>query len=480
MTGSLKHKTAKGLFWGFVEQIGLQVIHFIVGILLARLLSPSDYGMVGMLTVFIAISQAFVNSGFDSALIRKQDRTNVDDSTVFYFNIFVGVFMYLILFVCSPFIASFYDMPELEPLTKVIALPIIINSFNIVQNVHFTTDIDFKTLAKISVAASICSGIVGIALAFGGYGVWALVYSQIARSLTQCVLLWIASKWRPIAVFSMKAFREMFSFGSKLLLSGLIDTIYKNIYPLIIGKFYSAATLGYYSRANGYAQMPSTTATGLIRKVTFPVLCKVQDNDEALISAYRRILRLSTFIIFPIMMGLAALSRPLILCLITDKWEQSILLLQILCFASMWYPVHALNLNLLTVKGRSDLFLKLEVIKKILGVSVLIISVPFGITALCIGSVVTSIIALGINTYYTGKLVNFGIWKQLKDMLPSLLLSLFMALLIVITNTFISNGWIQIITGLIIGVIFYFGVAILLGSEDLKYMKSLVKEYIKK
>ena len=265
---SLKEKTTKGFLWMTVEQASYQGIHFIIGLILARLLSPSDYGMIGMLSFFISISGTFVESGFSQALIRMKERTEVDYSTVFYFNIVVSVIVYLILFFCAPYIASFYERPQLNLLTKIIGLTIIINAFSIVQIAQFTVEVNFKTIAKVNIIASIVSGVTGVVFAYSGFGYWALAFSQIAKALVQCVLLWFISNWRPIIAFSVHSFKNMFSFGSKLLLSGLINTVFKNVYPLIIGKVYSADILGYYSRANGYANLSATITNNVVAKVT--------------------------------------------------------------------------------------------------------------------------------------------------------------------------------------------------------------------
>jgi O-antigen/teichoic acid export membrane protein len=438
-------------------------------IFMARVLTPADYGLVGMIAVFTAISSTFINSGFSQALIRKQDRSEADTSSVFYFNTVVAVFFYTILFFCAPLIADFYNEPRLIIVTRVSALGLVIGGLTSVQGTLFSARLDFKTKAKASITSTITSSIVGLTMAYSGYGLWAILISGIVGGITNSAILWYNSPWRPKLIFSFKSIRELFSFGSKLLASNLLDTIYTNIYSLVIGKVYSAATLGHYSRAKGFASLPSSNLTAVLQRVTFPMLCTIQDDDERLASVYRRLLKLSAFVIFPCMVGLAALANPLILTLLNKQWTFTITLLQILCFWMMWYPIHAINLNLLQVKGRSDLFLKLEIWKKILGVIMLAISVPMGIIAMCVGSVISSLICLVINTYYTGKLINVGYFKQMRDLAPTLILSLIMGAAVYLTITYIDvPNIVKLVIGVVEGVAIYVGAAKLFRFTELE------------
>lgn len=456
MSDSLKNKTVRGTLWSSVERFSVQGIQFLVMIIMARILTPADYGLVGMLAIFIAISQSLIDSGFSQALIRKQDRSEVDNSTVFYFNIGVGVILYLILFACAPLIANFYNEPILESLTKLIGLGLIFNSLAVVQRALLTVNLDFKTQAKASLIGAIVSGAIGIYTAYTGFGVWSIVYLQISNYGITVLLLWIFSKWRPQWRYSWTSFRELFNFGSKLMVSGLIDTLYRNIYLIVIGKVFKASDLGYYTRASQFSDFASSNVTGIFQRVTYPVLCEIQNDDDRLRDAYRRMLRMSAFVIFPLMMGLAGVARPMVIAILTEKWLFSAVLLQILCFSAMWYPVHAINLNLLQVKGRSDLFLKLEIIKKIIGVTILCITVPFGLIAMCIGGIFSSIICLFINTRYTGMLINLGFLSQMKDLLPCLLLSLAMGAIVYGIVTFISMPPVAaLIVGIVVGILFY-------------------------
>ncbi len=475
MASELKQKTIKGLLWSAVDNFSNLGVSFIIGIILARLLSPDDYGIVAMVVIFFAIAQTFVDSGFSNAIVRKKDRTESDLSTCFYFNIFVGLGFYVLLFLCSPFIADFYNQPILSPIVKISGLNVLINSLCIVQQAQFTIQIDFKTQAKVTLTSTVISGILGILLAYFGYGVWALVWQGVIGSFIRMLLLWIFSKWRPRESFSKDSFHYLFGYGSKLLASGLLDTTYNNIYPIVIGKFYSPAQLGNFSRALSFAQLPSSNITSILQRVTFPVLSTIQDDIPRLQANYRRLLKLSAFIVFPLMMGLASVAFPLIRVVLTPKWEGCSLYLQIICFALILYPIHAINLNLLQVKGRSDLFLRLEVIKKIVGVCIMCITIPLGITAMCIGMVVSSLISLFINTYYTGKLINIGCLKQIRDLLPILFNSLLMGSMVYLFIQLFNNDLVKLIVGAFGGSISYIGGASFFSKQELKECWSLFK-----
>ncbi len=350
MTESLKKKTVKGVAWTTLNQFLIIGFGFIIGVILARLLSPDDYGLLAMIGVFNAIAAAFLNCGFGTALIRKPDLTENDNSTAFYFNIVAGVVLYGIIWLIAPWVTVFYDKPILTQLLRVEALLLILSSFKIVQFTQLSRALDFKSLAIINVSSQVISGVIAIVAAYRGFGVWSLVFQHLCASFVGLVLVWIISPWRPRGHWDNSSFRYLWGFGSKLLASSLLDTIYGNIYPIVIGKFYSAADLGQYSRAKGYANLPSQTLTGVLQQVTFPVLSQIQDDTRRLGNNYRRMLRFTVFIIFPIMVGMAVLAHPLVIALVTDKWAQCVPYLQIICLASMWYPVHAINLNLLQVK----------------------------------------------------------------------------------------------------------------------------------
>ena len=472
---SLKDKTVKGVIWSAVDRFSAQGIQFVFSILIARLLVPEDYGVVAMLGIFMAVSQTFIDSGFGTALIRKIDRTEEDFSTVFYFNIVVATLFYFALFFAAPAIANFYNTPLLESITKVVALNLIIGSLSGIHNAKLSIAIDFKSRAKISIVSTLLTGALGLWMAYAGYGVWALVVQNLFSSAIRTVLLWVVVKWCPKLVFSWKSFKELFSFGSKLLASALLDTLYNNIYTLVIGKVFSPSTLGVYSKANALAQFPSSNITGVLQGVTFPVLSTIQNEDYRLADAYKRFLKIAAFVVFPLMIGLSAVADPFIRLVLTDKWEGAIYLLQIMCFWMMWYPIHAINLNILQVKGRSDYFLKLEIVKKIQGVIVLCITVPMGIVAMCYGSLISSIISLVWNTHYTKKLIGYGFFAQIKDLLPIILHALVMGIIVAVVVHFMPTLWLKLIVGILTGIIYYISGAYVMKFPEMNELVTILK-----
>ncbi len=412
---SLKEKTVSGVKWNAIGRLSSQLISFVIGILLARLLSPSDYGVVGMLSIFFAIAQTFIDSGFGSALIRKNDCSEDDFSTAFYFNIVVGIISFATLFCCAPLIASFFKTPILKDVCQVLSINLLINSLTIVQNSKLTAALDFKSIAIVSIYATILSGAIGLGMAYLGHGVWSLVYQQVSFALLRAIFLWTTTKWLPKKTFSKVSFKYLFGFGSKILSASLLHTIYANLTTIIIGKFYTPKDLGYYSRGESLATLPSSNISAILQSVTYPILSKIQDDDEKLICAYRKYIQITSLVIFFGMFLLAALAQPIIHTLLTDKWSESIIYLQVFCFAWMFDHLCSLNLNILYVKGRSDLVLKLEIIKKTISISMIVAAIPFGVLAICLSRALYTQIAVIINTYYTGKLYGLGYMKQVRD-----------------------------------------------------------------
>lgn len=463
-----------------IERFATQGVQFLFGIILARLLSPDDYGIIAMPLVFLSIAQCFIDSGFSGALIRKPDLTEDDLSTAFYFNIGVGVVCYLILFFTSPLIADFYHTPILADLLKVTALATLFNPLCAVQQAILTRNINFKTQAIVSLSGALMSGVVGLVMAYSGYGVWALVCQQVGGYIIRTIMLWVLGKWKPKRRWSWKSFHYLWGFGSKMLGSGLLETMYSNIYPIVIGKYFSANDLGNYTRSQQFANLPSSNITGVLQRVTFPVLSSIQNEDERLARNYRKILKLSAFLIFPLMLLLSAIADPLIRVLLTDKWEGCIVLLQIMCFALMWFPIHAINLNLLQVKGRSDLFFRLEVIKKIVGVLIMCVTIPNGILWMVSGSIVSSMISLVINTYYTGKLINVGYIKQMGDLLPIFGVSFAMWVIVRFSLLLSSNLYAQLIIGIFIGLIVYLIEAKILLKSEWEEILDMIPQKFKK
>jgi len=474
---TLKQKTISGLIWSFIDSIAGQGITFIVGIILARLLSPKEFGLIGMLTIFIAISQSFIDSGFRQALIRKQDCTEADYSTVFYFNIVVGVFFYILLFVCANSIGNFFHEPILKELIRVLGLALIINSFTIIQSTLLTKRIDFKLQAKISVISSFISGIISIYMAYTGWGVWSLVALTLVKYTINSFLLWFWNKWKPIWFFSQKSFKELFSFGSKLLVSGLIDTIYRNIYYVVIGKYFTVVELGYYTRAEQFQSLPASNLQGVIGRVSYPILSTIQDDIPKLRETYKKIIRSTMLITFVLMLGMAAVARPMVLTLIGEKWAPCVIYLQMLCFVGMLYPLHALNLNMLNVQGRSDLFLRLEIIKKALAVPVIVIAVIWGIKAMILGMMLLSLIAYYLNSYWSGRFIGYSFLEQIKDILPSFLLAVIMSSIVFAEGLLIPLPPLPLlIIQLITGAVLTFGLCDGFHFKDYLYIKSIVND----
>lgn len=426
--------------------------------------------------VFLAISQVFIDSGFSTALIQKKDRTEIDYATVFYFNVVLGIILYLLLFAGAPLISRFYDQPQLIRIARIWGINVIFISLAVVQRAKLTIQVDFKTQAKASFLAVMLSGTVGIILAYKGYGVWALVIQTLLNNGLNTLLLWIYTRWVPLRQFSTKSFTRLFGFGSKLLGAGILDTLYKNIYPLIIGKLFNAAELGYYTRADQFCQLPSSNVTGIIQRVTFPVLCELQEDREKLKQVYRKFIQMTALLIFPLMLGLAAISVPAIRLILTDKWLPSAFMLQLLCLSGMLYPVHALNLNLLNVKGRSDLFLRLEIVKKGIITIAILLTFREGVIALIVGQVVTSYITLFINTYYTKKIIDYGMLDQLKDLSKIFFLSVFTAVFMWGITLLPYSDILKLIFCVAAGSSIYLGLALWFNIGHIREIGQIIKK----
>ena len=479
MAESLKKKTKKGLYWKFAEKFSEQGIQFIVGIFMARMLSPSDYGITALPAVFMMVAGILVNSGFKDALIRKPDLKDEDLSTAYLYSAGVGLFCYLVLFFASPWIADFYDTPVLKPLMRVTALNFLYGPIGTPQMILLKRDLNFKLIAKITVAIKILTGIMGIVFALIGWGLWALVIPGLIGGVITQIILVMKVRWKPSWKWSKESFKYLWNFGNKTLASSLINTIYGNITPIIVGKFYSKAQLGAYARATHYSSLPSTYVYSVVREVSFPVLSKMQNDTEKLIGNYSRMIRLSAFVCFPMMVAMSALARPLIILLVTEKWESCIILLQLICFSKMWYPIHALNLNILLAVGRTDLSLKLEIVKKIVSLVFMCCFLPFGLVAFCAAGIFANMIHLFINTWYTGKLYGYGFKKQIIDLLPTLGLCTAMYLAIIGVNYFVDNLWLQMLIGTVLGIGIYLGCSILFKLsewEDAKYFINIKKK----
>ncbi len=474
----LKSQATKGVFWSAIEKLSIQLGQLVIGIILARILMPEDFGLIGMLSIFIAFSQSFIDSGMGTGLIQKKNRSHLDYSTVFVFNLVVSSLFYLLLFFTAPLIADFYNKPQLVILTRVLGSNLIISSLAIIQQTKFTIDLDFKTMAKVNAISVIIGGAAAILFAYYGWGVWALVFQNLIRSAVTVLMLWFFNEWKFSFKFSQKSFKDLFGFGSKLLIAGLYAQAYHQLYNVAIGKTYSATELGYYTRAKTFADLTAGTVSGILHKVTYPILASLQDDKDRLISVYKRLIRMTAFFVFPSMTLLALLADPFIRLLLTDKWESVIVLLQWMCFARFVYPISALNMNILNATGRSDLFLKVDLSKAPLLIIALLITIPMGVKAMVIGHVVISLISFFINAYMPGKLYGYGGIQQFKDLLPVIVAVGIMSFFVFISIFFIENYIIKLVTGSILGLITYSVAAYLLKIEELKEVKSLVRKVI--
>lgn len=475
MTDSLKSQAVKGVVWSAVERFSVQGIQFVLSIIIARLVAPSEYGLIAMLGIFLAIAQTFIDSGFSIALIQKKDRTEVDFSTVFYFNIIISLVVYLLLFFAAPYITIFYNEPSLNIITKWLGLNIIISAFSIVQCAKLTIRLDFKTQAKASLIAVVISGICGIILAYTGYGVWALVFQSLLNNLLNTFLLCFFTRWIPTMEFSWQSFRILFTFGSKLLLSGLLHTIYLNLYSLVIGKRYSAIDVGYYNRAYSMVQYFSVNIVGVLTRAIYPMQCDLQDNEEQLKYSFIQYLQVSCYFIFPLMIGISILAKPLIVVLLTEAWLPTAELLSILCLAYIWYPIMLVNNQILKVKGRSDYFLKAEIIKKIVAILILFITLPWGVRNLCWGVFFYNIIDCIIIIYFTKKVINIGYWEQMKNILPLLIINIVMAVVLWIFVLFVQQVWLQLLGGGLVSITVYLIMSFLFNIDLLYKLLHVLK-----
>ena len=449
MPDSLKKTTLRGVSWSFVEQVLARGVNFIIGIILARLLSPTDYGLVGMLGIFIAISQLFIDGGLTSALIRTKNPSDKDFSTVYIINMALSVVFYFLLFFTAPIIAEFYHQPLLKPLARAIALVFVIGSVSSIQGTLLTIRVDFRTKTIISLTSSIVSGIIGILCAYKGLGVWALVAQTLTTSVICTVLTLALVRWMPKLIFSKESFKRLFSYSSKLLAASFISTIYDNAYPMVIGKRFSAADVGQYSRAGQFPGIANETITGALNRVAFPVLSQIQDDNERLLRVYEKYIQLSCFLIFPLLMGICGCARPLVSFLLTEKWLECVPLMQIICFSLLTNGITVINLNLLYVKGRSDLVLRLEVIKKSIAFAILFISMFFNVTVMCLGQLLYSFIALFLNTHFTNSILGYSFAKQIKAVYPYFLVSLVVLVESLLSSFFINIDYISLLVALI-------------------------------
>lgn len=477
---SLKDKTIKGTFWSAADTFLGHGVTFLVGIVLARLLTPAEYGLIGIVTIFTTILLGFVDSGFSNSLIRKKDVVNDDYNTMFITNLAMSVLMFVLLYVCAPLIARFFQHPELVGLIRVMGLLLIIQALSIVQSTILTKRIDFKTKTKASVISATASGVIGIAMAFADFGVWSLVGQQLSRQFIYTLCLWLFNRWCPRFRFNMSSFCYMWGFGWKLLLSGFLDRVWAQLYQIVVGKFYSPATLGQYSRSKEYASIFSTNITAVVQRVSYPVLSEVQDDRERMVAAYRKVIKITMFVTVILMISMGAVAEPLIYCLIGSKWYQAASFLPLICVSMSLHPLHAINLNMLQVQGRSDIYLYLEIIKKVLSIGPICLGIFVGIYWMLIGTVVIGIVAFFLNTYYTGKKLHYSSWMQIKDIAPSYGIAFVIAVSVYFFKYLPISNFIILLMQIIVGIAVFFIVCRVLKIKEFEEIKGIAMEFVRK
>ncbi|WP_313114939.1 lipopolysaccharide biosynthesis protein [Aequorivita sediminis] len=476
---SLKNVAVGGVFWTFLQQFGSQIINFGVSIVLARLLLPKDFGTIALMDIIMGVGSVIVSSGLTNSLIRTKDADDRDYSTVFYFNLIASVVIYAITYILAPYLADFYDLPILVPLTRVYCLSFIIGAFSTVQATVLTKAMEFKKLMQISIPSLLMSGVVGVLMAYSGYGVWSLIGSSLTLQIVKTVQFWYFSEWKPKIIFDYGKLKEHFAFGSNMLVAALINIVFQNGYTLIIGKMYSFSELGYYNRANSIKDLPVNNISNALNKVSFPLFAKIKDDNITLRRAYIKLMKMVVFIVAPIMFFIIVFAEPIILLLLTEKWLEVAPYLQILSLSAILYPIQFYNLNILSVKGRSDLYLRLDIIKKVVIVIAILTTINFGVIGLLWGQVMTSVISLLINSYYSGKFINLDLIKQLKMLMPSIFISASVGGALYFIKKYFLSDFNDILIVLIGGFLFfsiYLVINKVINNESLEEMILLIKE----
>lgn len=470
----LRAKTFSGLKWSAFNQFGTSLFAFVVGFVINNMLNPEDFGAFAVVMIFVAVSQTIVDSGFSMALVQSKTVKDIDYNSVFYLNLVIGLVMFVTLFFSSTYIADFYDNQQISILIQSLSFNFLINACSLVHYAKLNRELKFKTITQLNISSVFISGVIALIMAYSGFGIWSLVAQILIKSIIFSGTVWFVAAWKPKLVFSLNSIKKLYTYGSKLMFSSLIDTVFANIYGNIFGKIYSFNQAGLYTQASKIDQFPNLFLSGIINSVFIPSLSSLQDNNEKLRDIYRKTIRLTSFVSFPIALGIGAVSKPLILLLLNEKWVEAATMLQILTLGGMLYSIHALNLNLLKVKGRSDLFFKLEIIKKTIFVIAILITFKIGLMAMIVASVILSYIALFINTYYTGKLINYNTLNQLNDLKKSFVLALTMAVLSYSITLFFENNLIALLVASSFGGIFYIGIAYLFKFEELNNIKEII------
>ncbi len=475
-----KTHVISSLLWKFLERAGTQGVQFVIQIVLARILCPDDYGILAILMAFIALANVFVQSGFNTSLIQKKDSDETDFSSVFWLSLFVSLLLYIVLFFASPFIARFYKNDILIPILRVLALTLFFGALNSVQSAMVSKTMQFKKFFFSSMGGVVGSGIVGIILACNGFGVWALVAQQLANNLLISVILWTTVKWRPKFVFSIEKVKSLFSFGWKLLCSGLLDTGYRQIYNLVIGRVFTSSDLGIFSRGEQFPQVIATNLDGSIQSVMLPTLSSHNDSAEEVKQITRRSISTSSYVLMPCMLGMAAIAKNLVLVLLTEKWLPCVPFLQLACLAFALYPIHTANLTAINAMGRSDVFLKVEVIKKIIGIAVLVVTVPFGLVAMAAGRVFSGIICTFVNAHPNKKILDYSYIEQWKDILPYVLVAAAMALVVYFVGFIPLQAAPVLFIQIAAGIFFYVLVSKIFRLEAFNYLVQTLREFMRK
>lgn len=474
------NKVIKNFFWRFAERCGAQIVTFIVSIVLARILSPEDYGQIALITVFTAIMQVFVDSGLGTALIQKKDADDLDFSSVFYFNFVVCLILYAIMFMAAPEIANFYNDFSLTPIIRVISLTIVISGVKGIQQSYVSRNMLFKRFFYATLGGTVFSAFFGIGLAYAGFGVWAIVAQQLSNTTIDTLILWLTVKWRPQKMFSWERLKALLSFGWKMLVSAILDTIYGNIRSLIIGKMYSSAELAYYNQGD---KMPCVIVSNIntsIDSVLLPTMANAQDDCTRIKEMTRRAIKMSTYAMAPLMMGLAFCAEPIIKLVLTDKWLPCVPYLRIFCITYMFYPIHTANLNAIKAMGRGDMFLKLEIAKKVVGIFLLISTMNFGVMIMTYSLLVGSVLNQIINSWPNRKLLHYGYGEQIKDILPSILLAVGMGICVYFVGLIHLPTIIVLLIQICLGAIIYISLSMLLRFEEFTYIINLILGFVSK
>lgn len=476
----MNNKTVSGFIWRLLERFGAQGVTFVVSIIIARLVEPAAYGTVAIVNVIISFLNIFIEGGLGTALIQKKDVDDLDYCSVFYFNLLVCIFLYIVLYIIASPIAHFYSNDCLILVIRLLGLTLIISGFRIVQGVYVSRNMIFKKYFFATIIGTVISAIVGILMAYEGYGIWALVAQVLVNNVIDTIVLWYTVKWMPKLFFSFKRLKILFSFSWKIMLSSLLGAIYGQLSQLIIGKKYSTSDLAYYNKGNHFPEATTSSILVSIDSVLLPTMSKEQDNIDNVKNITRRSIKVSSYILLPMMIGLAACADNVVKTLYTEKWSEMIPYLRIFCVTYAFYPIHSANINAIVALGKSNTFLKLEILKKIVEISALLISVKYGVYAMAISTIVTSIISQIINTYPNKKLMNYNYIDQLKDIIPSLVLSIVMGVIVYSINFVGLNSISTLILQIIVGLLIYIGLSIITKNDNYIYCCKTFKSLIGK